>query len=74
MADDLPPPRPILQADQFPVCGDQMLLRVEFRSLHRGGCAVKIRAPSGGWHIITVDGADILCPLRVGHVLESYGQ
>jgi hypothetical protein len=73
MADDPAPPLDPA-ADQFPVAGDDVWIKAQFRQLTHGGCKVRVKSPAGEWQIILVDGAEVLCPLRVGHVLETYGQ
>lgn len=75
MADPLPLPR--LQADQFPVTGDTVWIRAEFHSIHcmdDGVCYVKIRLSNSKSQHIYVRGDDVFAQLRVGHVLETYGQ
>lgn len=77
MPDDIAPPIapvPELRADQFPVVGDEVYVRAEFRHLSAGGCTVKIRTPSGQAQHIVVDGLEVFAQLRVGHVLRTYGQ
>ena len=69
-----PPLAPVLQADQFPVSGDEVWIRAEFHSLHHGGCFVKIKAPNNMAQHLVVDGLEVFAQLQVGHVLKTYGQ
>lgn len=77
MPDDAAPPlapMPDLQADQFPVVGDPVYVRAEFRNLSPGGCTVRIKTPTGAVQYIVVDGREVFAQLQVGHVLKTYGQ
>lgn len=74
MADDPTTSAPSLQADQFPVVGDEVFVRAQFRAISHKGCHVSVESPNGSFQLILVDGAKVFCPLRVAHVLETYGQ
>jgi hypothetical protein len=66
-----PPLQPIERADQFPVAGDEVWIRAQFRSISHAGCFVKVR---GQREPILVAGEEVFAQLRVGHVLKTYGQ
>jgi hypothetical protein len=82
MPDDIAPPiAPDVTAAQFPVAGDEILIRATFMRISIDGVHVKINLPtklSGmagpPFQCVVVDPASVFAQLRAVDVLKAYGQ
>ncbi len=82
MPDDIAPPiAPDVTAAQFPVAGDEILIRATFMRISADGVHVKISHPtrlSGmaelPFQCVVIDPASVFARLHATDVLKSYGQ